>query len=181
MISKSDNTATDALMGIVGQETIEPFTGRNRPLLSTHDLYTFKNTLNRDLLERWRAGDETERRTLLASIATMPLLTDGFLEVPYALDVEWFFSNRELCALIEQVADLPAMGIISMVTPKEDWARVAFKGGSEPGVISTTTWVQADDGRTYCVSATWNNDQTVVDPPTFAAIQTRLFEALRSR
>jgi Beta-lactamase enzyme family len=181
MISKSDNTGTDAVMGIVGRENIEQFTGRNRPLLNTRDLYIFKSTLSRDLLERWRTGDEAQRRALLASMATMPVPTEGFLDVPYALDVEWFFSNRELCGLIEQVADLPVMGIESPLAPKEDWARVAFKGGSEPGVISMTTRVQAADGRTYCVSATWNNDQTVVDPPTLAAIQTRLFKALKDR
>ena len=181
MISKSDNTATDAVIGIVGRENIEPFTLRNRPLLTTHDLYTFKSTLSRDLLERWRSGDEAQRRALLASMASMPVPTDGFLDVPYALDVEWFFSTRELCGLVAQVADLPAMGIEWPLGPKEDWARVAFKGGSEPGVIAMTTQVQAADGRTYCVSAAWNNEQTVVDPPALAAIQARLFKALRSR
>ena len=181
MISKSDNTGTDAVIEIVGREKIEPFAGRNRPLLTTHDLYTFKSTLNHDLLARWRAGTEFERRALLAAIAAMPVPTEGFLNVPYALDLEWFFSSRELCGLIERVADLPAMGIESPLAPKEDWARVAYKGGSEPGVIAMTTRVQAADGRTYCVSATWNNDQTVVDPPALAAIQMRLFKALKSR
>ena len=114
-------------------------------------------------------------------MATLPLPAEGYLEVPYALDVEWFFSTRELCGLIEQVADLPTMGIASPLVPKEDWARVAFKGGSEPGVIAMTTQVQAADGRSYCVSAAWNNDQTVVDPPTLAAIQVRLFKALKDR
>jgi len=103
------------------------------------------------------------------------------LEVPYALDVEWFFSTRELCGRIAQVADLPAMGIESPLAAKEDWARVAFKGGSEPGVIAMNTQVQAADGRTYCVSAAWNNDQTVVDPQALAAIQVRLFKALKGR
>ncbi len=33
---------------------------------------------------------------------------------------------------------------------------MAFKGGSEPGVLNLTTLVTARTGTSYCVSATWN-------------------------
>lgn len=180
MISKSDNTATDAVIGIVGRENIEPYTSRNQPLLSTHDLFILKSTTNRSLLERWRSADEAGRRAMLPMLDTMPLAAEGYLSVPYALDAEWFFTNHELCSLIGQVADLPAMRIFPGPAKADDWAAVAYKGGSEPGVISTTTWVQSRDGQhTYCISGTWNNDQTVVDSDTFVKeIMGGLFAAL---
>ena len=33
---------------------------------------------------------------------------------------------------------------------------MAFKGGSEPGVLNLTMLVTARTGTSYCVSATWN-------------------------
>ena len=42
------------------------------------------------------------------------------------------------------------------VAQKADWASVAFKGGSEVGVLSLTTLAKAKSGATYCVSVIWN-------------------------
>jgi len=181
MISKSDNTGTDSIFHIVGRRNAEAYTGRNRPLLSTHDLYTFKNHRNRALVERWRRGNEAQRRALLTEIENRPLDVENgiFFDAPYAHDIEWHFTNRELCALIAQVADLPIMGIIAHGIDKSEWARVAFKGGSEPGVISGTYALTTKDGRTYCVSASWNNSREPVDEDAFLRILTALFAVLK--
>ena len=48
--------------------------------------------------------------------------------------------------------------------------KVSFKGGSEPGVLNLTTWLVSKDGQTYCVSATWNNSNTVLDDERFFAL-----------
>jgi hypothetical protein len=181
MISKSDNTGTDSIFHIVGRRNAEAYTGRNRPLLSTHDLYLFKNHRNRALVERWRRGNEAQRRALLAEIDNRPLDVENgiFLDAPYAHDIEWHFTNRELCGLIAQVADLPIMGIIAQGIDKGDWANVAFKGGSEPGVISGTWSLTSKSGQTYCVSASWNNSRELVDQNEFLRILKALFDVLK--
>jgi hypothetical protein len=95
---------------------------------------------------------------VLVDLAIAPLppasLFDGD---PVALDVEWFFSTRELCALMAEVRRQPLMQVNPGVANPEDWETISFKGGSEPGVLNLTTALTAPDGHTYCVSATWND------------------------
>ena len=64
MISISDNTATDALINIVGREAIEAKTERNRPFLTTQEAFKLKNPQNKAFLERYLAGDEAAKRTV---------------------------------------------------------------------------------------------------------------------
>jgi len=183
MISVSDNTATDAVMDIVGRENAERYTGRNRPLLSTHDFYFFKDLRHRDWLDRYRRAGLAERRAIVGQVAKMPLDLANYEEPngPYALDLEWFFTNRELCGIVAQIADLDIMGIATFSANRSDWARIAFKGGSEPGVISTTFGLAAKDGRTYCVSASWNNDRAIVDNTFWEELMKDLIVRLRGR
>jgi beta-lactamase class A len=181
MISRSDNTGTDSIFHIVGRRNAEAYTGRNRPLLSTHDLYFFRDLRNRAWVERYRRGSEAQRRAILKVIQDRPLDLDSgvFINSPHDFDIEWHFTNRELCALIAQVADLPIMGIIAHGIDKREWARVAFKGGSEPGVISGTWSLTSKSGRTYCVSASWNNSREIVDQGPFIGILKALFDVVK--
>jgi hypothetical protein len=41
--------------------------------------------------------------------------------------------------------------------PSPGWKRIAYKGGSDAGVLNLTSYVTAPDGTSYCVSATWND------------------------
>ena len=158
MISVSDNTATDILINLVGRELVESFASRNRPFLSTREAFVLKNPQNQRLLERYRQGDEASRRELINQLQSYPLPSvDIFSANTVAVDVEWFFTTRELCGLMATVADFPLMSINPGVARPNDWSRIAFKGGSEPGVLNLTTWLEAKDGKTYCVAATWNN------------------------
>ncbi|MBD2206125.1 serine hydrolase [Calothrix sp. FACHB-1219] len=159
MISQSDNTATDALINIIGRPTIEKITPRNVPLLTTRELFILKSSKNQELLKRYRNSNVEEKREILQSLAQQSLPdVSEFTGNPVALDIEWFFTARELCSLIEQVADLPLMSINPGVANAEDWERVAFKGGSESGVLNLTTWLKAKNGKQYCVVGTWNHD-----------------------
>ncbi|MGH2397159.1 MAG: serine hydrolase [bacterium] len=164
MISVSDNTATDVLINVVGRGAVEALAPpRNRPFLTTREAFILKMPRNQDLLSRYRAGNEAARREILADIRNRPLPTveefeAAFSRGPAALDVEWFFTARELCDIIGRVAELPLMGINPGAANRRDWARVAFKGGSEPGVLNLTTFLQAGNRKTYCVAVTWNND-----------------------
>jgi beta-lactamase class A len=166
MISVSDNTATDTLIHHLGREMIEPFSSRNRPLLTTRDFFLLKDPANAALLSRYRNGNERDRRQVLQELQVLALPDVSLFTAskPLAIDVEWLLTPRELCSLMGQVADLPLMQVNNggLVDPQQ-WAKISFKGGSEIGVMNLTTQVQAEDGTTYCVSATWNNPEAALE------------------
>uniref|UniRef100_A0A7C3HBK3 Serine hydrolase n=1 Tax=Meiothermus ruber TaxID=277 RepID=A0A7C3HBK3_MEIRU len=179
MISISDNTATDALISIVGRAEVEKLAPRNRPFLTTREAFVLKNPQNREWLERYRANP-AERAALLPQLARLPLPdVSVFAGGPVAIDVEWFFSTRELCTLMGRVQALPLMSLNPGLANPADWQRVAYKGGSEPGVLNLTTWLTAKNGRQYCVSATWNNPQARLDENQFFLLYTSLLNSLK--
>jgi beta-lactamase class A len=179
MISQSDNTAADTLLHLVGRDRVEALSSRNRPMLSTREVSVLKADGNGDWLGRYQAADESARRAILAQIATQPVpAKNRALSKPVALDVEWLFTARELCALMSKVQDLPLMSINSGPARAADWDHVAYKGGSEPGVINMTTWVRKG-ARSHCVSATWNDPASSVDDGVFASAYGRVIGSLR--
>jgi beta-lactamase class A len=184
MISQSDNTATDALMRLLGRRAIAPFAARNHPLLTTREFFALKNPENEALLQRYRTGDRGDRLEVLKELTSSPLPDASlFTNKPIALDVEWFFTPQELCGLMEKVADLPLMSINpggGLVDPNQ-WERVSFKGGSEPGVLNLTTSLKSMSGKTYCVSTTWNNPDAAVDETRFYTLYSGILEGLRDR
>ncbi|KGQ21922.1 serine hydrolase [Thermus filiformis] len=178
MISLSDNTASDALLSVLGREQVERWSGQNRPLLSTREAFVLKNPANHGLLERYLRADEVARRRLLPELDQLPLPPPTlFTGGPVAPEVEWFFSTRELCRLIEGVADLPIMAINPGPVQPKSWQKLAYKGGSEPGVINLTAFLTSHQGHRYCVSATWN-DRTVLDEAHFISLYSGLLEIL---
>ncbi|MCC5663928.1 class A beta-lactamase-related serine hydrolase [Nostoc sp. CHAB 5784] len=172
MISLSDNTATDILINLIGRQPIELVSPRNRPFLTIRESFTLKSSRNENFLKRYRTSNEAQRRAILKELSKKPLPDVNEFEGanPVALDVEWFFTAEELCGLIEQVADLPLMSINPGVAQAKDWQRVAFKGGSEPGVLNMTTWLQGKNGKNYCVVATWNNSDASLEESKFTAL-----------
>lgn len=162
MISISDNTAADALLAIAGRKPVEAESPRNTPFLSTREAFILKDPANVALLEKWRSSDAAGRTALLPQIDKLPLPDPGiFVRDPLATDVEWFLTTTELCRLIDQVRDLGAMQINPGLADKKDWKQVAFKGGSEPGVLNLTTALTGSNGHHYCVTATWNNSKAL--------------------
>jgi len=179
MISISDNTATDELMAFVGRAAVEKHAGVvNRPIMTTREMFQLKDPAHLDRIARYRKGDEAARRKQLAELvdASLPAVGD-IAKMPPSPDVEWFFSARELCALMDRVHALPAMHINPGLADRERWAEVAFKGGSEPGVINLTTHLEGKDGKKHCVVATWN-DKKPVDHATFTTLYRSLVSAL---
>ena len=180
MISKSDNTATDTLISLLGREAIEPFAPRNKPYLMTREMFLLKGPGNGDLLARFQAGDEATRRAILKELVAKPLPdAKTYPTEPTALDVEWYFTTRELCALMGRVRDLPLMSINPGVAKRSDWTSVAYKGGAEPGVLNMTTWVTKGT-RAHCVAATWNAPQKL-DEVKFSSAYVRLLGWLRGK
>jgi len=179
MISISDNTAADALLSIAGRENVEAMAPHDRPYLSTREAFILKDPVNGILLARYRAADLTGRRALLPEIDKLPLPDVSIFGSgqPMATDIEWFFTPGELCTLIDSVRDLGAMQINPGIATKKDWQQIAYKGGSEPGVLNFTTALTAKNGRHYCVAATWDSDG-VVDENKFAMLYAGVLGAL---
>ena len=163
MISVSDNTATDILLHLLGRDIAEAISERNTPFISTAELFKLKATGNAGLRTAWLAGDVAERRAILEQLATQPLPDPATYPTEPLIDPEWYFNGFELCALLDRTADMPAFDINPGLARAGDWTNVAFKGGSEPGVLNLSTLVTAADGTTHCVVATWNNPDAVVE------------------
>lgn len=177
MIAQSDNEATDALIRVLGREAVEAAdpSGRNRPFLTTAEAFKLKDPDNPTLLARWREADETARRDVLLELTLLEVPSAAIFSTgkPVATDVEWLYTAEELCDLIEGLADLELMGVNPGVVEGDDFDRVAYKGGSEPGVLNMTTWTE-DDGRTVCVCATKNADEEI-STSDFASLVASVF------
>jgi beta-lactamase class A len=178
MISQSDNTAADHALRTVGRPAAQAESPRNSPFLTTREAFQLKDPKNADLLAKWRNGDTLARREVLASLAPLPLpsvsIFNGGVTAP---DIEWFFTVKELCALMAAVAPLPLTSINPGVADPAQWAHVSYKGGSEPGFINLTTQATSKKGKTYCVSATWN-DTKPLDESQFELMYGTLLNSL---
>ncbi len=180
MISLSDNTATDALISFLGRENVEAYASRNTPLLTTRELFILKASENADTVRRYREASPGERRRLLTQeVASLPLpaLTAMPLDRVTAPDVGWFLSASELCSLMARVEDLPLMNINPGIASPQQWQRVAYKGGSLPGVLALVSSLWDQQGNRYCVAAVWNDDSPL-DEAAFYSIYAALLEGL---
>ncbi|ANF57368.1 hypothetical protein A5892_07740 [Halotalea alkalilenta] len=169
MIAISDNTATDALIHLVGRDAVEAISPRNVPFLTTRELFSLKADDAAGLRERWREGDIDARREILASLRDAPLPAVDSLSPDVTHEIEWFISAEELCELLDATHGSPSLSINPGLADPAQWQQVAYKGGSEPGVLNLSTRLVAADGRSHCVIASWNDDaaldqQALFDP-----------------
>ncbi len=206
MISVSDNSATDILLALVGRTKVEamlPVIGwhdaaRNRPMLSTLDMFKLKGLQGGALERRWATLDEKGKRALLAGdIAAAPLsaidpqlFRDG---KPLMLELEWFASAADMVRTMDWIrrntergAGAEARRILAInsgVGPAAaaNWAYIGYKGGSEPGVICMNFLLQAKDGGWYALSASRNDPAASVDEGRFVALMTRAVELAAAR
>lgn len=174
MISISDNTATDSLLNILGRRAVEPYTFGNVPYMTTRNMFTLKSAEGAGLRETWRTGSVSTRRAIVAKLDAMPLPALADLDLAPALsDIEWHYTNRQLCSLMAKVQDLPLMTINPGIASAADWKRVAYKGGSDGGVMSMTAFLTAKNGTNFCASATENDDKRAINESAFiGAFQT---------
>jgi hypothetical protein len=177
MISISDNTAADALVRIVGPAALKRYGGSNDPFLTTREVFTLKSDEGTSLRGMYLTVDSpTARAAVLRRVDALPLPSIGGLLSRPNLAVEWHYSVRDLCKLMDPVAALPLMSINPGVAAPGDFARVAFKGGSDVGVVNLTTMVTTKRGTKLCFSATENDSAHDVNG---AALETAYAAALR--
>ena len=153
MISISDNTAADALLRVVGRDKVEAALGI-APVLTTRELFVLK--ADAALRARYVGADLAGQRQILAEADTMPLPDVAAATTPHADGAEWYLSPTTLCELIGAVGDLDLTQINPGAAQRADWAKAAFKGGSEVGVLSAASLLTAKDGTVYCTAGIWN-------------------------
>lgn len=187
MISISDNTATDHLLHLAGRTRTEAFMRahcqtpeRNVPMLSTRDMFALKLSGSDELPKAYLAGNEGQRREMLdaggkvGSATPQPIL-QSFWKAPRFIDtLEWFASPMDLAktfATLDGLMDTPANAPLAAALTanpgvpmsKTAWKRVAFKGGSEPGVLNLTWLLTREDGRKFVLTLGFNDTRKGID------------------
>lgn len=198
MISESDNTATDMLIRLLGPDRIaqhQTTMGHaqptlNQPFLSTLQAFKLKYADTVSAQSYIRASPN-ERSALLRRVDTAVSRDDIQLttRIVHADSIEWFATTAELCRamdwfrrMAQQTGDSTAMSILGINTGipiASTWKRVAYKGGSEPGMINMTHMLQHANGTWYALSVTWVDTVSGVDEATFAGYVEQLISMLK--
>ena len=192
MIAFSDNTGTDHLIDLVGREAVEQALidhgmedpGRNIPFMNTMELTALKLGPASGLATQWIDADEAGRRSILEQIsditpADIPLAEFG--EPKHPDSIEWFATPADMCRVLVDLWEMgePVTQILTINPGLPDEAAafesIAFKGGSEPGVVSMNWLVERTDGRQFVIAG------SLVDPeqPLDELEASLLFGALR--
>jgi beta-lactamase class A len=184
MISISDNTATDHLLHTIGRTLVEAISPKKlRPFLSTRELFLLKLHPNiNQLRSQYIAGNEKVKRTVLTQLKTFKTDNLNALTTPnHIKEIEWHVSTRELCKVITQIGFHPSLTINSGLITDHSWDAVAYKGGSEPGVLNYTHLVRDKKSkRIYCIAATINNSKKNVESEVFTTLVNQVIVRLQT-
>ena len=163
MMSLSDNTATDALMSLVGRDAIDRHNA-TPPTITTREFFVLTDPENADLAERWKDADDADQRAeLLSETAEYDLPeTAVFPDGPPDTDLGWRFSAEELAALAETAAGHEAASVNPGVASGTDWERIVYKDGYVPGVAAEVVHgvSETEAGEeSYTAVLIWNEDE----------------------
>ncbi len=176
MISISDNTATDVLLDYVGRDAAAAQLGLN-VVLKTRELFLLK--ADTELRAAFLSADTDARKAMIARFDAIALPAADRLGGQHIPEIEYYIPLERLCTLMNTVADLEIMSINPGVATPTDWAHIAFKGGSEQGVLNLTTQVRDANGNRYCVAVTWNADGPIDETAAISGYAS-LLKALRA-
>jgi hypothetical protein len=178
MISISDNTAADMLIGFVGRTRVEAqvrewsaHASANDPFLTTREMFLLHYAAG--LGDRYLATPQDERAAFLASSVDPRPISDiasGYSSDPRHVDkIEWFASPADICrafAGLQQLSKRAALAPLSTVLSREvagigldtsQWPTVWYKGGSESGVLTLGWLAENSHGQTFVVEAMVSN------------------------
>lgn len=199
MIAVSDNTATDILVRLVGQEDLArevKLAGHARPealapMLTTAQLFALKRS-GAQTAAAYAAATTAQREGMLAALDLSAISSADPGEVfghgPVAIDmVEWFASPADLAGVMDDLRRLDSAEAFAIlaINPAMDeatargWQRVGYKGGSEDGVISMTWLLQDKDGAWSAVTGSWNDAGAPMDTSRFEMLMQRLVKLAR--
>ena len=177
MIGESDNTATDMLMDHLGRDVVAARLGVDH-LLTTREFFILK--ADKHLRAAFLEGTPQDRATLTDTLSIRRLPKLGEILHPHDKGIEWYLPVNRLCDLIGAVADLDLMQINPGVSRPRAGEKVAFKGGSEIGVINLTTHITAPDGTGTCIALTINGPDPLPETD-ITTTYARIIAALRQR
>ncbi|MDJ0821732.1 MAG: serine hydrolase [Paracoccaceae bacterium] len=176
MIAESDNTATDLLIDILGRDRVAAALGVAQ-VLTTREFFALK--ADEPARAAYLAAEMPDRPRIAAeAAATLPAISAA--SGPHDPGIEWYLPLSALCALIAPLADLPLMQVNPGPVPAQDWATVAYKGGSESGVLNFTSFLRDANGRAFCVAISINDPGEIDPPGALAAFQGLLSAASRA-
>ena len=178
MISQSDNTATDTLIDAVGRARLEAISKRNTPFLKTTEVFKLKAADQETNRKAYLESNTSGRRSLLDTVSKRPMPTISELDPEPSIGIGWFFTTEELCRMAVDVIDAPAMRLSSGPISPEGWQTVAYKGGSDAGVLNLTAVGRYSDGSTACASLTVNTSQPIQNQNELALKFGALFASL---
>lgn len=160
MIRISDNTAADALIRMVGRDSLQALSPRNTPFLDTRELFQLIADGADGIRSRYRSAGGEERQSILGGLSSAPLPEISRIgRTTTWRDVEWRLSARELCGFLAGLNGAPAMsGTTEPLLAGLGWPRLGFKGGSERGVLNLSALGETADGRRVCAVVTANGD-----------------------
>ena len=191
MISISDNTATDTLVSLEGEQldhfVTQAGVPRLAPVLTTRQMFALKSPANADLATQWATSlAPSARRTLLdgnaARLRTTPVDPMMFAGKPTKIDtLEWFASPAETAGILDWLrkqggeTPLPLLAINPGIDPttRAKFDYVGFKGGSEPGVVTLNFLVRRKDGRWLAIAAGWHRNDAGVEENRLIMLMTR--------
>ncbi|WP_181814772.1 serine hydrolase [Sphingomonas aracearum] len=187
MISISDNTATDTLIGLVGRDAIDAHAragGLSVPVLTTREAFAIKAEAG--LTAAWKAADPARRTTLLrrnaARFAAATLDVAAMTGSPVANgEVEWFASPQAVARQLDRLRRLPDPVVLQILSVSAGaapavavrFAYLGYKGGSEPGVIALNYLARDRNGGWWVISTAWTRPDAAIDGAAFAALAGR--------
>jgi hypothetical protein len=185
MISISDNTAADMLIGLLGRPEVEAQVQKwstnpsvDEPFLTTREALLLHYVNYPTLANEYLALAPSERSSFLtSSVDPLPLSDVKESGEPRDIDsIEWFASPMDICRAFGGLQVLsaksglsPLASILSLnsggigLDPSK-WPTVWFKGGSEPGVITVGYLAKDSQGQTYVVTAMLSNPDSALSP-----------------
>jgi beta-lactamase class A len=182
MVSISDNTAADTLVHLVGPRALQPYAFGNDPFLTTREAFILKSSAGVALRAAYDAAATPQARAAILSRAdALPLPQLSELMTAPDLAIEWHYSVQSLCSLMQRVADMPLMQVNPGAASSGDFRAVAYKGGSDLGVINMTTMVTTKRGTHICFSATANDPSHDVDDTAFESAYATALTYLAAR
>ena len=205
MIWRSDNTATDHLISLLGRDNVyralaafgHDNAAVNAPLLLTRELFAIKMTQSPEWMRRYmNASDREQLAMLKRDIAPLRLNPGGGWgewNGPTAIDgIEWFASAMEICRASASLWSLGAQpglepvrkiltGNRDIVQDRRAWKQAGYKAGLESGVVNMTYILERSDGRIFFVSAGYNATRGTIDRDSAKAALRPVFACLGKR
>lgn len=165
---------------------------RNRPFLTTGEMFRIKFTVGNAEPDAYLRLDEDKRRKWLDEFCPeLPLSGAGTdpaaLARPRYIDtIEWFASAEDLCRAMDALrraaeADARVLDVLSInpgiPAAKRSFDFVGYKGGSETGVLAMAFLLRSGDDW-YALAAAWNDTEAELDEAEMLTIMTRAMRVI---